>query len=304
MSDPHKRWKDYDKDHCWQYQIREDNLKEDLKDLLPWTDYKELSTKDFSFEYVDKTEKGKCEEVRDFIKKHEWLGKLPNRPTQRFTARLKEGNILAGVIIMAVPNTFSHLLGRENSDLEKLISRGACISWSPKNLGSWMIMKSIKWMVRNTEFRYFTAYSDPEAKELGTLYQACNFSYLGKGAGVTKQYFDSENEKQGWFSGREFRKKSKYYRYAEEIGISKEEWSKWMKKYTPDWNLVPPHIKDRIKQKEKEYRESCDVREVVSKHKYVYILGTSKKETKKLKQIFKQKNPKLYNNPYPTNRGE
>jgi hypothetical protein len=159
-------------------------------------------------------------------------------------------------------------------------------------------------MVRNTEFRYFTAYSDPEAKELGTLYQACNFSYLGKGAGVTKQYFDSENEKQGWFSGREFRKKSKYYRYAEEIGISKEEWSKWMKKYTPDWNLVPPHIKDRIKQKEKEYRESCDVREVVSKHKYVYILGTSKKETKKLKQIFKQKNPKLYNNPYPTNRGE
>ena len=175
MSDPHKRWKDYDKEHCWQYQMREDNLGEDLQNLPPWVDYRELSTKDFDFEYVDKSEKEKCDEIRDFIKKHEWLGKLPNRPTHRFTARLKEGSILAGVIIMAVPNTFSHLLGKENSNLEKLISRGACISWSPKNLGSWLIMKSVKWMVQNTEFRYFTAYSDPEAKELGTIYQACNF---------------------------------------------------------------------------------------------------------------------------------
>ena len=44
-------------------------------------------------------------------------------------------------------------------------------------------MFSIKWMAKNTPFRAFTAYSDPEAKELGTIYQACNFYYIGQSSG-------------------------------------------------------------------------------------------------------------------------
>ena len=40
-------------------------------------------------------------EIKQFIERHEWLGKIPNRPTQRFTARLKKNNVLAGVVIMA-----------------------------------------------------------------------------------------------------------------------------------------------------------------------------------------------------------
>ena len=305
LIDVSQRFKDYGEEHCWQYEIRLRNLEEDisLAGLKPG-DAESLRISDFKFEYVDKSEKDKCAEISDFIKKHEWLGKLPNRPTQRFTARLKEGNVLAGVIIMAVPNTFSHLLGKENIGIEKLISRGACISWSPKSLGSWLVTKSIKWMVQNTDFRYFTAYSDPEAKELGTIYQACNFIYLGKGSGVAKQYFDPENPKQGWFSGREFRKKSKYYRYAKEVGISKEQWALWMKKYSPDWTLVPPAVKTMVKERERVYRDSCHVREVVSKHKYCYILGKTKAETKSLKKLFIEKNPDKINLPYPKNRGE
>ena len=148
--------------------------------------------------------------------------------------------------------------------------------------------------------------SRSKAKELGTLYQACNFYYLGQGNGVTKQYFDSGNSEQGWFSDREFRKKSKYFMYAERIGISKEKWKKWMKKYSPDWNLVPPDIKIKIKEEEKKYRQSCQSREVVSKHKYIYILGKSKKETKKLKKLFFKHNPKLKGKEfnYPTERGK
>ena len=82
---------------------------------------------------------------------------------------------------------------KENKFKEKLISRGACISWAPKNLGSWLIMNSIKHMVKHTEFRVFSAYSDPEAKELGTIYQACNFIYLGQKSGTAAQYFDSKD---------------------------------------------------------------------------------------------------------------
>ncbi len=302
---PHERFKDYKGDKCWQAHVADVNRERDLMMAnLTEAGAAKLRISDFVFEYVSSEEKELCKEVKEFIERHEWLAKLPNRPTHRFTARLKKNGILAGTIIMATPNAFSNLLGKENKDKEKLISRGACISWAPKNLGSWLIMSSIRWMVENTDFRYFTAYSDPEAKELGTIYQACNFTYLGQTSGTDKQYFDTKNPKKGWFSGREFRKKSNYYKYAEKIGISKERWKSWMKKYSPDWNVIPPDVKIAIKKQEEIYRQSCKSRKVPAKHKYVYILGRSKKETKLLKEAFKKNSPRKVSLPYPTERGK
>ena len=301
----HERFSSYEGGKCWQAHVADQNKKEDLQ-IAGMTEQEAagLRVRDFDFDFVPKEDKEKCSEIRTFIERHEWLGKLPNRPTHRFTARLKENGALAGCIIMATPNAFSNLLGRENRDKEKLISRGACISWSPKNLGSWLIMCSIKWMVRNTGFRYFTAYSDPEAKELGTIYQACNFHYLGQTNGATYQYLDPDHPERGWFSDREFRKKSKYYWYAELIGIDRQTWKGWMKKYSPDWTLVPPDIKIKIKDTERSYRNSCVKRPVLAKHKYCYILGGSKQETKKLNKLFKKHNPDKLGLSYPENRGE
>lgn len=304
MVDVHKRFKDYSDDKCWQAHVAESNLKGDLSAVgLTTSQASKLRTADFHFQYVDKHSKPECKEIKEFIERHEWLGKLPNRPTHRFIARHRDTGLLAGAIIMATPNAFSNLLGRENRDREKLISRGACISWAPKNLGSWLIMRAVKWMVANTNFRYFTAYSDPEAKELGTIYQACNFIYLGQTSGTNFQYLDPDKEEKGWFSGREFRKKSKYLQYARNIGLSDDTWKSWMKKYSPDWEKVPPGVKVRIKQEEKRYRDGCLVRSVPAKHKYCYILGSSKKETKKLKKIFAERNPDKVNLPYPRVRG-
>ena len=253
---------------------------------------------------MDKEDKEQCEEIKKFIERHEWLGKLPARPTHRFVARLKKNGVMAGAIVMATPNAFSYVIGKENRDKEKLISRGACISWAPKNLGSWIITKSIKHMVKHTEFRVFSAYSDPEAKELGTIYQACNFIYLGQKSGTGKQYFDPNRPELGWFSDRDFRKKSKYVVYAKNIGIEKEQWKKYMKKYSPNWEIIPEHIKIKIKEQEKKYRESCDCRDMKPKHKYIYILGRSKKETKELHKKFKETNPSMVNLPYPNERGK
>jgi len=299
----HERFKDFDKAHCWQYEMRVRNLKEDIALLgVPESYVENLRIDDFDFEYAPKEDKEQCQEIKQFIERHEWLGKLPTRPTHRFVVRHK--GVLAGTIVMATPNAFSNLLGRENRDREKLISRGACISWAPKNLGSWLIMQSIKWMVKNTEFRYFTAYSDPEAKELGTIYQACNFYYLGQTSGTAYQYLDPNYPEKGWFSDREFRKKSKYYKYAEAIGITRETWKGWMKKYSPDWTLVPPDIKVEIKEQERLFRDSCKKRKVPAKHKYCYILGQSKSETKRLKNIFAEKSPDKTNLSYPKERGK
>ena len=302
---PQDRFKDYQGDKCWQAYISEVNRDEDLAAAgLTEEEAQMLRTSDFLFEYVSSDQKELCKEVKEFIERHEWLAKLPNRPTHRFTARLKKNGTLAGTIIMATPNAFSNLLGKENTDKEKLISRGACISWGPKNLGSWLIMSSLRWMVENTEFRYFTAYSDPEAKELGTIYQACNFTYLGQTSGTAKQYLDPDHPQKGWFSDREFRKKSKYQRYAQAIGIDKATWKGWMKKYSPNWEIIPEDIKVKIKAEEKKYRESCEARPVPAKHKYVCILGSSPGETKYYKRLFKKLNPKKANLPYPQERGK
>ena len=205
---------------------------------------------------------------------------------------------MAGVIIMDMPNAFSKLLGEKTKKIERLISRGACISWSPKNLASALISYSIKWMVRNTDYRVFTAYSDPEAKELGTIYQACNFYYLGQNSGTSKQY---KIENGRWVSDRYFRSRSVYKKTAILNGVV---WNNnWVNGDNVLWDMMDDGTAKKIKECSKNYQNSCEVRVVPKKHKYAYILGASKKETKELRNEFEILNPKLKNLKYPKERG-
>jgi len=292
--------RDYNKSHAWQYDIRINNYEIDLKKGgLTKEEVNAIRVSDFKFAYVSKEDKKKCNEIKTFIKCHEWLGKMPNRPTHRFIATYNDQ--LAGVIVMATPNSFSNLLGKQNRDLEKLISRGACISWSPKNLASALLMYSIRWMVDNTTFRFFTAYADVEARELGTIYQACNFIYLGDEYGTRFEYYDPEKPAKGWFSDRAFRKTSKYRRYAKLLGIKWE--SHWGNKDKIAWNNIPGPICAAIKTSAKEHQKRCIKRVVPKKHKYLYILGIDNRETKYLRALFLNLNPQRANLEYPKNRG-
>lgn len=301
---PFERFKSLNSQHCWQYEVRLQNRLGDLEAIgrdEEWT--KSLSMSDFDFMYVPKEDKESCRELTSFIERHEFLGNIPNRPTHRFAARLKKTGFLAGVIIMATPNAFSHILGKEYKNVVKLVARGASISWSPKNLGSWLLSRATKWMIHNTEFRCFEAYSDPLAKELGTIYQALNWTYLGQSSGSKLLYRDPNDANKKWFSDREFRKRSKYRRYAESLGMSRDVWDSYMGKYSPQWDRIPPDIKTAVKHEESKYRESCESRTVPPKHKYCYIRGRTRKETKHLTRLFEDNNPTLVRLKYPTNRG-
>jgi len=286
-------FKTYNKEQCWQYNIRLENLKDDLqKANLTKEITDNLKISDFTFH---KEEKNIIfNEVKEFIEKHEWLGRLSLYPTHFFTARYN--GILAGVVIMDMPNMFSKLLGEQTRRLERLISRGACISWSPKNLASKLISFSMNWMVKNTQYRLFTAYADTEAKELGTIYQACNFYYLGKKSGTGYQY---KLESGKWVSDRYFRSRSVYKRLAKNNGIVWED--KWQKGDLVLFNMMSDDVSKKIKNLSKEYQNSCEKRKMEPKHKYAYVLGVSKKETKKLRKIFEERN-KTY--PYPKERGK
>ena len=292
----HSRFEAYQEPHCWQYFIRTKNRARDLNDCgLTEEEVKKLRPGDFEFKFVAKSDVVKCARIRQFIERHEWLGKMPKRPTHRFVATYK--GHLAGVIVMATPNSFSNLLGKETRHLEKLISRGACISWSPKNLGSALLMFAVRWMAKNTEFRIFTAYSDTRARELGTIYQACNFTYLGQTAGARMEYFDPVNPCKGWFSDRQFRKTSQIKKYIKETGVR---WQRdWASRDKIHWNKVPAEVRNAIKSAAATHRSRCTVRALRPKHKYVYIKGASKKETARLREEFQRLRPELANLSYP-----
>lgn len=316
---PHERFDKYKGKECWQFHLRERHYWEDLEHVgLTHEDAQNLRISDFTFEYVPKSDKEVGKEIVKFIERHEWLGKMPIWLTHRFICRLNiEGkpNILAGVIIMATPNAFSNILGKKMREREKLISRGACISWSPKNLASHIIMKSIKWMVANTEFCFFTAYSDPDAKELGTIYQACSFYYLGQSSGTKYQYYI---EGKGWRGDKSFSERSAFVRYAKELGYTwKKEWLRIEKgKRRVKWSEIPEDIVVALRKKARDTKNACPKRISSPKHKYVFVSGRNKKETKRLRKVLVERNPPQYqvkflNNKfrevqirYPKNRGE
>lgn len=288
-----ERFITYTENYCQQYNIRLKNYDEDILEANLNSDVvNNLKISDFVLQFEDK--KDIFNEVKSFIERHEQLGKMSLYPTHFFTARYK--GILAGVVIMDMPNAFSKLLGEDTKQIERLISRGACVSQSPKNLASKLISFAINQMVKNTQYRLFTAYSDTEAKELGTIYQACNFYYLGKKSGAGYQYKLNTGKQ---VSDRYFRSRSVYKKLAKQNGIIQHE--EWQKGDLVYFDKMPNDIASKIKLLSKEYQNSCEKRKLENKHKYAYVLGKNKKETKKLRKFFEEKN-KIYK--YPKERGK
>jgi hypothetical protein len=286
----------YNKSHCWQFDIRLRNRQQDLIDAaLSPEEAAAITVRDLTFRFVDKSEVAMCSRIVQFVKRHEWLGEVCLFPSHRFVAEYK-GQV-AGVVILSMPTAFCKLLGGETKDLERLISRGACISWTPKNTASKLLMYAINWMVGNTPYRLFSAYADPEAREIGQIYSACNFIYLGQRYGGGRMYFDPANPERGYFGDRSFRSRSAYKRYAKTLGIDwKPEWQQGEKIY---WDRIPEDIASQLRAHSKAEQARCEYRILPRKHKYVLVRGTDRQETKQLMQKFTELNPKLVGLAYP-----
>lgn len=283
--------KKYDKDYCFQYQRRLDTIEEDKK-KYNWTDddIKNISLDDFEFKKIE----GDKKEATEFIRKYEWLGTIGSYPTHWFGAFYK--GLLGGVVIMGMPNAFSKLLGEDTKNLERLIARGASASWCPMNLGSKFLMWCIKWMVNNTQYRLFTCYSDPQAKEKGSIYQALNFYYLGRKSGTTIRCINPYN-KNKIVTDRAFRARSFYKHYAKDLGI------KWEKNWNNDqkilWENIPSDIEKQLREYSKKMYNEAEKIEFPNKHKYAFVLGRNKAETKMLRKKFLENN-KIFD--YPQER--
>lgn len=290
--------KNYDKPHCYQYQKRLDTLEEDKKNL-GWDDEFIANIKLSDFEFKNITSKEDKQKCIEFITRYEWLGSISQYPTSWFMATYK--GILGGVVIMNMPNAFSKMLGEGTDKIERLISRGASASWCPNNLASSFLMWCMKWMVKNTQYRLFCCYSDPQANEIGTIYQSLGFFYLGQKSGASIRCISPYNPNK-IVSDRTFRTISFYKKYAKDLGI---EWEsngkKWNNGQSILWKNMPDGVEKKLRDYSKEMYAKSEKIKFPPKHKYAYVLGANKKETKELREKFLSLN-KVY--PYPKERGK
>lgn len=240
-------------------------LKRDITEYEDSNYPKDLKVSDFTF-----NNEGFNPEHREFIEKYEWLGTIGFGIKWVFTARYN--GILAGVIIMSQPNAYQF-----NKELECLIQRGACASWAPKNLNSAFLMFSCRWVVKNTEKRLFTAYSDPMAGEYGTIYQACNFDYLGQEYGSSKLYLLNTGK---WVNARYFTRTNNIKKWAKILQIEwKPEWTN--SKGFQDTKQIPKEVLKTLRTYGLNMMKSLPHKKIQAKGKYVLLLNYGKNKIAK-----------------------
>jgi hypothetical protein len=117
-------------------------------------------------------------EAKPIILRFEWLGTM-GAATAWYGLRSPTGELLGAVGF-----------GRANvaRDLAKLgravcLQRGACVHYAPRNAASFLIRRAVKLAAREHAWQIFYAYGDPSAGEVGQIYQALSWSYVGTSAG-------------------------------------------------------------------------------------------------------------------------
>lgn len=232
-------------------------------------------------------------EISGFIKRYEWLGNYGNIPKWCFIAKYRD--ILCGVVLINEPNSYSNLLGKDTKKYEAVIQRGATISWAPRNLGSRLVMFSCNWMVKNTEKRAFIGYADPRASEIGFIYQACNFEYLGNNFGVDYLYRHEKIDK-NVFGKQYLDRTSTLKKWCRDNGIvfSKD----WLnKKGYKDISKIPLDVLDAWKDWKRRIIKESDKIKQTPKSKYVLLLPKNATEKKSLYNL-KKYEPKQYKKSY------
>jgi hypothetical protein len=137
-------------------------------------------------------------EAREVILRYEWLGTMGSASTATYGLRAPAGELL-GVSVFGWNSSVQarDICGREHRELAVSLERGACVHYAPPHAASFLISRAVKLATADHGWRIFYAYADPAAGEIGTVYQACNWLYLGQGVGRSHSTGDHAN-RQDW----------------------------------------------------------------------------------------------------------
>jgi hypothetical protein len=149
--------------------------------------------------------------AKALITRYEWLGTMPTGPRAAYGLKDAAGGLIGVAVFDRGPAPESgDICGRDNRDKAICLARGACVHWAHPHAASFLIARACKLARQQFGWAVFYAYSDPQAGELGTIYQAANGLYLGAGTGRNEgrgrpRFF---NRREGrWVSERVLRKR-------------------------------------------------------------------------------------------------
>lgn len=118
------------------------------------------------------------------IVRYEWLGHMRGVVQACYGLIAPDGDILGAVVFGQTANRHSgDICGTPNRALTICLRRGACVHYAPPNAASYLISHACKAAASDHGWRVFHAYADDEAGEIGTVYQACNWHYIGRSNG-------------------------------------------------------------------------------------------------------------------------
>jgi hypothetical protein len=122
-------------------------------------------------------------EAESIVLRYEWLGTVGQGASAFYG--LKINGELLGVACFGVGGSREarNICGPEYISSVVCLMRGACVPWAPKNAASFLIRNACYQASQDRGWKMFFAYSDPAASEIGTVYQAANWFYLGQGIG-------------------------------------------------------------------------------------------------------------------------
>jgi len=112
-------------------------------------------------------------EVQGVVERYEWMGNLPDN-CSRYAKLTFDGNVAGAVAFSrsGFGGSFTYL-GNEAWKL----ARGVTLHWAPTWASSALISRSLRLLFDDPTF--VVAFSDWEAGEVGTVYQASGWVYLG-----------------------------------------------------------------------------------------------------------------------------
>ena len=161
---------------AWQKQLR-DRYASETMPPVPHLDIKRAEVRPVSYQLA-----------KHIILKYEWLGAMA---TTSHHFGIFFGDYCAGVCCVCVggggANLNAHKLFGVPAGSFAYLARGANVHWSPKGANSKLVSWTCRLLARDTQTKIIIAYSDTDAGEIGTIYQACNWAYIGQGAS-TRQW--------------------------------------------------------------------------------------------------------------------
>ncbi len=186
---------------AWQRQIRERKATEGGDLLGRWWDGIEADITTATVEEIDPL---MAEKV---ILEYEWLACMPAVVWHCYGIFFK--GICGGVVTYG-PEYSENLgiqareQGRKCADWSRygyegkmiLLSRGACVHWAHEHAGSKLIRGSMALLP--AKYEVVTATTDEMAGEIGTIYQACGFSYVGSMRDGNANVKSRRLDRDGW----------------------------------------------------------------------------------------------------------